>query len=96
MLASQTPDCQADGQAFLPEKTPEAVQRDQAKTTRMAEEQGFEPWVELLPQRFSRPSRSTAPALLHWNFLNQQAYPDAGKHLLLQWLAENAGKQSVI
>ena len=31
----------------------------------MAEKQGFEPWVGLPPQRFSRPSRSTAPALLH-------------------------------
>ena len=30
----------------------------------LAEEQGFEPWVELPPQRFSRPSRSAAPALL--------------------------------
>ena len=30
----------------------------------MAEKQGFEPWVELPPQRFSRPSRSTTPALL--------------------------------
>jgi hypothetical protein len=32
----------------------------------LAEEQGFEPWVGLPPQRFSRPSRSTAPALLRW------------------------------
>ena len=30
----------------------------------LAEEQGFEPWVEFPPQRFSRPSRSAAPALL--------------------------------
>jgi hypothetical protein len=30
----------------------------------LAEEQGFEPWVGSPPQRFSRPSRSTAPALL--------------------------------
>ena len=30
----------------------------------LAEKQGFEPWVESPPQRFSRPSRSAAPALL--------------------------------
>ena len=30
----------------------------------MAERQGFEPWVGLHPQRFSRPPRSTAPAPL--------------------------------
>lgn len=32
--------------------------------TKVAEKQGFEPWVESPPQRFSRPSRSAAPALL--------------------------------
>lgn len=31
----------------------------------MAESQGFEPWVPVKAQRFSRPSRSTAPATLH-------------------------------
>ncbi len=36
--------------------------RDQ--TEEMAEEQGFEPWVRLLPQRFSRPSHSTTLELL--------------------------------
>jgi hypothetical protein len=35
-----------------------------AQIPSMAEEQGFEPWVEFPPQRFSRPSRSAAPALL--------------------------------
>ncbi len=30
----------------------------------MAERQGFEPWVGLHPQRFSRPPRSTTPAPL--------------------------------
>ena len=30
----------------------------------MAESQGFEPWVPVKVQRFSRPSRSTAPATL--------------------------------
>ncbi len=30
----------------------------------MAERQGFEPWVGLPPQRFSRPPRSTTPAPL--------------------------------
>jgi hypothetical protein len=30
----------------------------------MAERQGFEPWVELPPQRFSRPPHSTALAPL--------------------------------
>jgi hypothetical protein len=30
----------------------------------MAERQGFEPWVDLRPQRFSRPPRSTTPAPL--------------------------------
>ena len=30
----------------------------------LAEGQGFEPWVESPPQRFSRPSRSAAPASL--------------------------------
>ena len=30
----------------------------------VAERQGFEPWVGLHPQRFSRPPRSTAPAPL--------------------------------
>ena len=28
----------------------------------MADRQGFEPWVGLHPQRFSRPPRSTTPA----------------------------------
>ena len=28
----------------------------------LAERQGFEPWVQLPVQRFSRPSRSTTPA----------------------------------
>ena len=32
-------------------------------------EQGFEPWVEFPPQRFSRPSRSAAPALLRTTVL---------------------------
>ena len=32
---------------------------------RLAESEGFEPSVRLLAQRFSRPSRSTAPATLH-------------------------------
>ena len=31
-----------------------------------AERQGFEPWVPVRVQRFSRPSRSTAPASFHW------------------------------
>ncbi len=31
---------------------------------KMAERQGFEPWVGLHPQRFSRPPRSTTPAPL--------------------------------
>lgn len=35
-----------------------------ALNNNMAEKQGFEPWVESPPQRFSRPSRSTTPALL--------------------------------
>ena len=30
----------------------------------VAERQGFEPWVGLHPQRFSKPSRSTTPAPL--------------------------------
>lgn len=30
----------------------------------VAERQGFEPWVGLHPQRFSRPPRSTTPAPL--------------------------------
>ena len=30
----------------------------------MADRQGFEPWVGLHPQRFSRPPRSTTPAPL--------------------------------
>ena len=33
---------------------------------KMAESQGFEPWVPVRIQRFSRPSRSTAPATLHF------------------------------
>ena len=37
---------------------------DQNKVLRMAERQGFEPWVGLHPQRFSRPPRSTTPAPL--------------------------------
>ena len=32
----------------------------------LAEGQGFEPWVGVSPQRFSRPSRSAAPASLHF------------------------------
>ena len=32
----------------------------------MAERQGFEPWVGVNPQRFSRPPRSTTPAPLRW------------------------------
>ena len=31
----------------------------------MAERQGFEPWVPVKGQRFSRPPRSTTPAPLH-------------------------------
>jgi hypothetical protein len=31
---------------------------------KLAERQGFEPWVDLRPQRFSRPPRSTTPAPL--------------------------------
>ena len=31
----------------------------------MAEREGFEPSVDLRPQRFSRPPRSTTPAPLH-------------------------------
>ena len=34
----------------------------------MAEKQGFEPWEPVKAQRFSRPSRSTTPALLHGFF----------------------------
>ncbi len=34
----------------------------------MAEEQGFEPWVGVNPQRFSRPSRSAAPASLRLSY----------------------------
>lgn len=30
--------------------------------SKMADRQGFEPWVPLLAQRFSRPPRSTTPA----------------------------------
>ena len=39
----------------------------------MAERQGFEPWVPVKGQRFSRPPRSTTPAPLHagrLSFLN--------------------------
>ena len=36
----------------------------QQKQKCLAERQGFEPWVGLHPQRFSRPPRSTAPAPL--------------------------------
>ena len=50
----------------------------------MAEEQGFEPWVESPPQRFSRPSRSAAPALLQNNYSYQQAYLVTSIDLLLQ------------
>lgn len=32
-----------------------------------AERQGFEPWVPVRVQRFSRPSRSTAPASFLWS-----------------------------
>ncbi len=34
-------------------------------TKMIAERQGFEPWKDLHPQRFSRPPRSTTPASLH-------------------------------
>jgi hypothetical protein len=40
----------------------------------MAERQGFEPWVELPPQRFSRPSHSTTLAPLRNNYYNQTVY----------------------
>ena len=36
-----------------------------------AERQGFEPWVPVRVQRFSRPSRSTAPASFHCGFARQ-------------------------
>ena len=35
----------------------------------IAERQGFEPWVPVRVQRFSRPSRSTAPASVRWAVL---------------------------
>ena len=38
----------------------------------MAERQGFEPWVGLHPQRFSRPPRSTTPAPLRVGLLSNR------------------------
>ena len=44
----------------------------------MAEREGFEPSVDLRPQRFSRPPRSTTPAPLHWLYAwDSRASPDA-------------------
>ena len=37
---------------------------DPGGTRLVAERQGFEPWVGVHPQRFSRPPRSTTPAPL--------------------------------
>ena len=36
---------------------------------KMAERQGFEPWVLLPAHRFSKPTRSTTPASLHDNLM---------------------------
>ena len=33
---------------------------------KMAERQGFEPWVPVKAHRFSKPTRSTTPASLRW------------------------------
>ena len=43
----------------------EARHRLPAAANPLAERQGFEPWVPVKAQRFSRPPRSTAPAPLH-------------------------------
>ena len=40
--------------------------RQSVREKNVAERQGFEPWVRLRVQRFSRPSRSTAPAPLRF------------------------------
>ncbi len=48
----------------IAEKSSKKVIQIKTITIKLAEEQGFEPWVESPPQRFSRPSRSAAPALL--------------------------------
>ncbi len=59
----------------------------------MAEEQGFEPWVGFPPQRFSRPSRSTAPELLRsrvsFSFLAVHVSPILRNN---QWLVAQSGK----
>ena len=50
--------------AFLTKK---AV--NQRFTAFFAERQGFEPWVPVRVQRFSRPSRSTTPASFQWSVM---------------------------
>ena len=55
-----------------------------------AERQGFEPWVPVRVQRFSRPSRSTAPASFLWStrpvgpgpLLSEDNPPGVGKKRL--------------
>ncbi len=54
----------------------------------MAERQGFEPWVPLRVQRFSKPSRSTTPAPLRALFLHDLRSFAQGRRIcwLQNWL----------
>ena len=52
------------GEASESAQGPNALLRLRASGSKLAEREGFEPSVELPPQRFSRPPRSTAPAPL--------------------------------
>ena len=45
----------------------------------LAERQGFEPWVPVWAQRFSRPPRSTAPAPLRNKFRKKSQIKKSGE-----------------
>ena len=61
----------------------------------MAEKQGFEPWVELPPQRFSRPSRSAAPALLRGGVNVLCSHPGVKNSMTMLTLPGGGIKQCV-
>lgn len=55
------------------------VKGAEQREEKMAESQGFEPWVPVKVQRFSRPSRSTAPATLHTHLSNNERHENHKK-----------------
>ena len=95
-LASRAPDCQTDNRAFIAGKD---ARRGTTRPDRNDQDGGgagirtlggITPTTVFETVPFNR---SGTPPL---ELLYQQAYPDAGKHLLFQQLAEKTGKQGAL